>query len=621
MLAVLFTTAAVFACPGLLSHDTPSDPGIAVDHPEPQPAPPPPAMQEAWDVTHYDIDLGLDTNRRRISGDITATVQARLDGSSDTFLLHAGDPTITGLWVEGVEASYERSGDELRVTMPGTLAAGDSVAVRVTYTAPGTMDGNSTGLHWGDPIYSFSEPEGARDWLVSYDAPADKATLTWRVTAPEALVVAANGEGGEVLDNGDGTRTWTFDFPWPIATYLAVLNAGTFEYQQDTSGEVPVNLWAKPGDINQAKAVLGDTPEMIEHFSERYGPYPYSVYGNVLVPFGGAMEHTTATSFGEGLIWHGDYAMIVNAHELGHHWWGDYVTCAEWEEIWLNEGFASYTEALWLEYAWGEEWLAWYVWEDQRESYMMWKEYEGEFALYDPDYMWGGTVYDKGSFVVHMLRFVMGDEAFFDGLRHYADTHAHDVATTEDLRAAMESIHGGDLSWFFDQWVYRAGEPSYRVGVTNTELDDGSWQVDVHVEQTEDEHWTMPVELVLGLEDGAQEQLTEWVEGETTVISLCLDQPAVDIDFSPNANLLYDELDYDLDGFAPAGLVCGDVEPVDTGETGDSDLPIDDTGPGDSDGGVEPPGGLCGCAAPPAPAAFILFLATIGALPWLRRRR
>ncbi len=330
------------------------------------------------------------------------------------------------------------------------------------------------------------------------------------------------------------------------------------------------------------------------------------------------MEHTTATSFGENLIWHGDYAMIVNAHELGHQWWGDYVTCAEWEEIWLNEGFASYTEALWLEYEWGEEWLAYYVWEDQRASYLSWKDYEGEFSLYDPDYMWGGTVYDKGSFVVHMLRFVMGDDAFFEGLRLYADNHAHDAATTEDLRAAMESIHGVDLSWFFDQWVYRAGDPSYRIGLTNTELEDGSWQVDVHVEQTAGDTWSMPVEWLLVMDDGSTVYDLQWVEGEYSAHSSCHDQPAHTIDFSPDAHLLYDLLEHDMDGYEPAEIVCGEPGPADTG---DSEAPPEDTGPGDSEGGIDPPDGLCGCAAPASAGPLLFIITFLGALPWLTRRR
>ncbi len=581
--------------------------------------PPPPAMQEDWDVTHYDISLLLEPEQQRIEGEVVITVSARVDNPG-TFLLHASDPTLLALEVQGEGGTWERSGDEITVTMPSGLASGEAVEVRVTYEAPGTTDSSSTGLHWGDPIYSFSEPEGARSWLVVYDAPADKATLALHVTVPSDLVVVANGDRQATDEHGDGTATTHFDFPWPIATYLIVVNAGDFELHEDDSGSVPVHTWASSADLSQASAVFADTAAMIEHLSELWTPYPYSLYANVLVPFGGAMEHTTATSFGEDLIWHADYATIVNVHELGHHWWGDYVTCAEWEEIWLNEGFASYTEALWIEEARGEDWLARYVWDEQRASYLAWKDWEGEFSLYDPDYMWGGTVYDKGSFVVHMLRFVLGDEAFFDGMILYAETHAHDVATTEDFRAAMETHHGAELDWFFEQWVYQAGDPSYRVGITNTNLGADGWQVDVHVEQTARGSWTMPVEWILELESGGQLEDTQWVGDGTTVVTYCMEEPATGIEFSPEAHLLYDELDYDLDGFGTVEISCGEL-PEDTGDT----APPADTGdsgdpgePADTGEESESPGGTCGCSA--SDAATLPFL-LLGALPWLTRRR
>jgi aminopeptidase N len=576
--------------------------------------PAPPAMQEDWDIQHYDIELVLDPVRREISGEITVTARARVEQPGE-LLLHATDPSIQAVERAGEATSYQHRGDEVRVEVPSGMSAGDELEVTVRYTAPGTTDGNEHGLHWGDPIYSFSEPEGARSWLVVYDAPADKATMTLQVVAPSDLFVVANGERLSVVDAGGDRQRWSFDFPWPIATYLIVVNAGDFEESVEDEGDVPVYTWASAADMRQAKTAFADTSAMITHLSELWVPYPYSHYGNALVPFGGAMEHTTATSFGEDLIWHGDYATLINVHELGHQWWGDYVTCASWEEIWLNEGFASYTEALWVEHAWGEEWLEYYVWEDQRASYMQWKEWEGEFALYDPDYMWGGTVYDKGSFVLHMLRFVMGDDAFFEGLRAYAGAFAHDVATTEDLQGIMEASHGDGLDWFFEQWVYRAGEPSYRVGLGNTQLEDGSWQVDIHIEQTSEEHWSMPVELLLGLEDDREVALSAWVEGAYTVVSTCLDQPATELEFSPHAHLLYGEVDTDHGAFGPAELVCGDA-PRDSGDTGDGG--VDDSEPDTGEGpGVSK--GRCGCGAQGTPWLLLPLLSLLGASPWFRR--
>jgi hypothetical protein len=208
-----------------------------------------------------------------------------------------------------------------------------------------------------------------------------------------------------------------------------------------------------------------------------------------------------------------------------------------------------------------------------------------------------------------MLRFVVGDEAFFEGLGRYSDAHGGDVATTEDFRAAMEAAWGSDLDWFFDEWVYRAGDPSYRVGITNTELDDGTWQVDVHVVQTGDDPWVMPVEWTLLLENGATLDDLQWIDARTTVVSTCLREPASGIDFSPHAHLLYRDLEVDLHGFAPAPIVCG--------APSDDTAPPVDSAPDTGDGGG-PPRRSCGCGAVGAPLS--LLFALLGGLPWLARR-
>ncbi len=589
-----------------------------------QPSPPPPALQEGWDITHYDISLALDPEAQQLHGEIGIEAMARIDDPGP-LLLHATDPQIQAIQVGGAAADYSRKGDELWVHA-GSPAVGESVDLRVVYTAVGASSG-SLGLHWGDPIFSFNEPDGARSWLVVYDVPTDKATLAWHITAPESLTVVANGELLAVSEQSDGTRSWDFDFPWPIPPYLMVLNAGQFAEHTEVEGQVPVSLWSAAEDQAQALEAMGDTSAMIEHFSELFGPYPYSLYGNVLVPMGGAMEHSTKTSFGRDLILYDFYAELVNVHELGHQWWGDYVTCAEWEEIWLNEGFASYTETLWYEHLFGEKGLQEYL-AYQREAYLGWRENEGLFPLYDPDYMWGGTVYEKGALVLHMLRFVLGGEAFFEGLRHYAELHAHDVATSLDLQQAMEDIYGAELGWFFDQWVYRAGEPSYQVGLTQTDLGPEGWQVDVHVRQTADDLWTMPVEWTLLLQDGSLQRDLQWVEDEVSVFSSCLSQPASELQFSPAGNLLYGELVYDDGAFAPAAIVC--PEPVgdtgDTGGEGDSDpgeQPRDSGDDGQDPGSQpedDPSAGSCGCGAARALAWPAALLLACWGLLLLRRR-
>lgn len=520
------------------------------DPPPPMPAP---AAQLGWDIQHYDIDVDLDTSAHRVDGVITITARARADAPGP-LLLHAEGPLVAAITQDGAELAWTQVGSELSLAVEGTVAAGEDVVIVVTYSAPGNLD-EGPGLNWGEPVYSFHEPVGARKWLVVYDDPADKATLAWHVRVSDGRVVVANGVLGEVTDEGDGTSTWNFTFDEPIATYLMVVHAGDYVGSVDETGMVPVWTWASPALHDAAVAQFANTPDMITYFSALWVDYPWTHYANVLAPFGGAMEHTTATTFGDHIV-EGGYAEFVNAHELAHHWWGDLVTCADWDEIWLNEGFASYGEVLWAELAYDEETARVYRgW--QRDSYLEWRFIEGEGTLYDPNYMWGGTVYDKGSFVLHMLRTVMGDEAFFDGLRLYVDAHAHDVVTTTDLSDAMSEAAGQDMGWFFDAWIYQAGDPAYSVSYAERQLDDGSWQIDLHIQETTEGTWPTPVAWTLELEDGQVVDGSAWVEDDEVVVSACTDRALSALNWDPDVDLLYSELTVARRSHASAALVCG----------------------------------------------------------------
>ncbi len=579
------------------------------------PSPAAPGAPTGWDFLDYDIAISLDPIGETASGRMAAHVECT--DPSDPIVLHARRPVeIAVIRLDGAVVAWTRSGDELRVAAPDGTNPGDVVVVEAEWVTTGTRHPDELGLHWGSPTWTLSEPDGARTWLVVHDDPADKATLTWHVTAPSTWTVIANGNLVGTTDPGFGSTTWDWEFPWPIATYLMVVDLGAFVPQTLDEGPVPYTTWAYPDDLGRAAADLGNTPDMIAFLSDLWFPYPYDTYANVIVPMGGAMEHTTATSYGETFLG-GGWAEFANVHELAHQWWGDWVTCATWADIWLNEGFASYTEALWYERYLGEEGLAEYL-ESQRESYLGWHAWEGVFALYDPFYMWGGTVYDKGSWVVHMLRGVLGDEAFFGALRDYGAARGGGVATTADLEADLEASTGLDLGWFFDAWVYQAGDPEYVVGLTQRKAAEGLWQVDVHVLQTAAGEWPMPVEWRIDLQDGSTVEDIRWMEGREGTFTSCLPARATDFAFSPHARLLYASLAYDDARFEPAPDAC---TPTDTGDTA---APPDDTAapPDDTAASGESSGGGCGCGLRPRPrpggALPALVLAAL--LPILRRR-
>jgi aminopeptidase N len=328
------------------------------------------------------------------------------------------------------------------------------------------------------------------------------------------------------------------------------------------------------------------------------------------------MEHTTMTSFGEGVL-DSSRAEDINAHEVAHHWWGNWVTLATWADIWLNEGFASYSEALWYESLHGESGLRDYV-GSQIDSYLAWHEYEGYFSLYDPSYYWGGTVYDKGAVVLDMLRTHLGDDMFFGALRYYGEEYAYVNATTAEFEIAVEQFTGESLTWFFDAWVYRVGEPSIMWGTEVRELASGDYQFDFKVSQTaydsdgELQLWGFPLEVVLMDSEGEEHLSTFWVENEDQVFSICLDYEVQRVFVDPARRVLLAEIEEGEGEFGAES--CGEFPEgiVDTGtpsDTGDGDVNL--TG-----------GGGCGCASvsPTAPRGW-LALAFVTLAITVRRRK
>jgi aminopeptidase N len=436
--------------------------------------------------------------------------------------------------------------DGQRIRVP---ISGDSATVVVDWTYDGVQP---TGIQWGrDVVYSFHEPVGARTWLPVYDSPADKATLTWEVTAPDGWVVAANGVADAPAPADEGWTTWRYRMEQPIATYLMSVHLSDY-VMSVTGGDIPVYTWAYPGREADAADTFGTTAEMLAHFSELYAPYPFPSYGNAMAPFGGAMEHTTCVTFSADLVGTPD-GELVNAHELGHHWWGDDVTLGSWDDIWLNEGFATYTEALWYEHVYGQEGLTEYA-VYLSDAFFEWQSLEGRFPLYDPLYMWGGVVYDKGGLVVHMLRGVLGDERFFAALADYEAEHHLGTAVTTDLIASVEASSGEELDWFFDQWVYGIGEPTYTWSWAAEPDGAGGWQLDLTIAQDLPE-FRMPVPVRVTYADGTTEDLTVLVEGESVASSLCVEREPVSVALDPDHWVLRAG---EVQAVGEAGpLVCG----------------------------------------------------------------
>ena len=423
------------------------------------------AAQNDYDVSHYLIDLYIDTTEKQIQGQVTMTARSRVS-DFDTVEVDLDSSMIVDS-ISGDASSYYRSGDLLLIELSPPVPEGNTFTVQVAYHGQPVRYGLggpfAFDYHGDDPIiWSLSEPYFARTWWPCKDTPGDKAdSVDIIVTVPTDLIVASNGSLVSTEANGDGTHTFHWHEGYPITTYLvslAITNYETwsewFHYQPGDSLEV--QYYAYPEDYESARDQLTQTIDMLAYFHEIFGPYPFLTekYGIAQFPWGGGMEHQTITS-------QGGFGTGLTVHELAHQWWGDKITNANWHEIWLNEGFASYAEALYFEHTQGWEYY---------HTYMGWMDWKYPYPIYVDDttsvgriFHW--TVYDKGAWILHMLRHVVGDSAFFDILLAYSNDprFAYGNATTAGFQDVCETVSGMDLDWFFQPWIYEAGRPEYRV--------------------------------------------------------------------------------------------------------------------------------------------------------------
>ena len=463
--------------------------------------------QEQYDVRHYDIDLIIDPALHKVTGTVQMSIEV-VDNSIDSVEVDLlNNMTVTNILVSEAPASYVHQNDLINITLDRVYSAGESVELLIEYNGNPAASGlGSFGfdLHDGKPmIWSLSEPFGARNWWPCKDQPSDKAdSADIRVTVPAGMIVASNGVLREVRDNGD-TETYCWHEGYPIVTYLvsiAIYEYTTYSdyYKYSPTDSMEIQFYVFPDHLESVQANYAKTKEMLAIFSELYGPYPFldEKYGHAEFIFGGGMEHQTCTSLG-------GWSEALIAHELAHQWWGDMITCRDFHHIWLNEGFATYSEALYWEQVGGKE----AYFEDINKN-----KYLGEGTVYVPDLtdVWrifhGGLSYNKGSWILHMLRHVVGDTVFFDILQAYYDSQfQHGTAITEDFQAVCEAISGMELDWFFQEWIYGEYYPAYAFDWSSVEQN-GDYVVNLTIEQVQTNTgvFTMPIDVTFITQDGKE---------------------------------------------------------------------------------------------------------------------
>ena len=459
---------------------------------------------DGYDVRHYHLALDLNTTTRVITA--TNTIEAVVTGAPLTQLAldFGSQMTATAARVGGAPATFAWDLGVLTVNLDRAYAPGEKVVVAVDYSGNPSSSYFGWSTYGGQPlIWTLSEPYGAPVWWPCKDVNTDKAdSVALDVTVPSTLTVVSNGTLAGVDTPVAGRKTYRWRERHPICPYLvslAIHPYATFNqvYHPAGGGTMPVTHWVVPAELGNATAGFAPTVDMITAFAAAFGEYPFvdEKYGHAQFPWGGGMEHQTCTS-----LYYGTYAEYIIAHELGHQWFGDLVTCADFSHVWLQEGFATWLEAYWKEVRYG---AASYQAEMAAARYLG----PGTIIVEDPtdfsaifDY---SLSYQKASWVPHMLRHVVGDAAFFAGLQLYRSRHGYGSATTEQFRAAMEDASGLDLGAFFQQWIYGQYYPRYDWAWT-AEPAGAGWRVRLRVEQSQTNTglFTMPLDVQVGTDSG-----------------------------------------------------------------------------------------------------------------------
>ncbi|MBI5964796.1 MAG: M1 family metallopeptidase [Chloroflexi bacterium] len=421
-----------------------------------------------YDVAHYTLDITVN-NIATSNLTATVTIEAKATQDLDSFNLDFIGFEIDDLTVNDETAIYSRKGQELTISPVKPLMEGGDFTVVVQYNgSPEEMQSAALPFQtgWvtvGSGSFVLSEPDGSASYFPVNDHPLDKASYTFRVTVPKPFEVAANGVLSETIDNDDST-TFIFEARDPMASYLATINIDEFELETMTSENgIPIRNYYSTGLPEEVREPFARQGEMLAYFSDVYGPYPFEVYGSLVMDteFGTALENQTMSIFGIDMIDTEDVegTELVVAHELSHQWFGDSVSVADWSDIWLNEGFATYSEGLWIEHTSGraalDDWVM-----SKYSSVSAFPEYYPAPGNPPADDLFNGGVYVRGGLTLHALRLEVGDETFFSIMQAYYDRYEGGNAATEDFLSVINEVSGKDLTSFLNDWLYSEKLPS-----------------------------------------------------------------------------------------------------------------------------------------------------------------
>jgi len=493
-----------------------------------------PTDDRDFDVLHY--DLQVDVGEAAISGTVLLRAVPLVDGLSEVVLDLYDTYAITSLTSSshGV-AGQSRADHFVTISLAQPAALADTIEITIDYNGtPPDIGGHvaqppfTWGSRNGHPvIFTLSVPNRSGTWWPCKEQLEDKATIDIAATVADSLVVASNGVFQGTDPAGPGRLTFRWSHRIPVVPYLVSLAIAPYEIQRDTASidvggtpvDVPIEYYVYPADTAKARFDFERVPEAIEVYSGLFGPYPFwsEKYAMAEIPWSGGMEHQTCVSLGDRFVKGNRSDEKIYVHELSHQWFGDWIAVRTLGDIWMNEGFATYCEALWEEHLGG---LPAYLEKMQRlDPFPPPGSTDFDGTILDPSPLYGTTPYQKGAWVLHMLRFVVGDEDFFEILRTYADQQGGGNGSTEEFRAVAESISGRSLAVFFEQWLTTPGRPLYAMEWTSTPAAVGyETRVTIQQQQPQWSVYEMPIELELVDERGSEIVRVENTEREETFV-------------------------------------------------------------------------------------------------------
>lgn len=519
------------------------------------------------DLIHTALDLKFDWEKEKVIGTAIVTISPLMYPQSNAILDAKNfEFKKVALGKSGQKnLKYTYDGKCINIKLDRTYKRGEKIDLYLDYVATPRADGGSAaitsdkGLFFINPrleeknkpqqIWTQGETEHNSNWMPTFDQPNERATQEIKLTVQDKFITLSNGLLINSTKNANGTRTDHWKMDKPHAPYLNMIAVGEFSKVKDQWKDIPLAYYVEKEYEKDAKAIFANTPEMLEFFSGILDyKYPWQKYDQIVVRdyVSGAMENTTAVIFGQQVQKHANELEETNndyivAHELFHHWFGDLVTTESWSNLTLNEGFANYSEYLWFEHHYGKDYAEQHR-ESELEGYLasgfygnfhplVWFEYE------KPEDMFDAHSYNKGGLALHMLRHLIGDEAFFGALNLYLKKHEYTAVEVDELRMAFEDVTGLDLNWFFDQYYIGTGHPILNVKYAHK---DGI--TEVSIEQVQDPKafrpvFKLPIEFAIYDENGKETIVKDTITKRNQTFALPNSKKELII-FDPSAVIL-----------------------------------------------------------------------------------